>query len=169
VGRSRSLELIVDALVFAARVTVAIVLAYAAFAKVHEAGRLPAQMRAIGVPAPLSVAAAAVVPTVELVIALALLGFPYSPVPAFAAIALLALFTGVVIANLTSGQRRPCPCFGAVAVDRPVSALALVRNAWLLALAIVATGDPTGDSGALFLPIFLVLALVTVFVVRVTS
>ena len=63
------------ALVFAARVTVAIVLAYAAFAKMHEAGRLPGQMRAIGVPAPLSVAAAVVVPTVELVIALALASF----------------------------------------------------------------------------------------------
>jgi hypothetical protein len=159
----------VGALVFAARVTVAVVLAYAAFAKVHEAGRLPSQMRAIGVPAPLSVAAAVVVPTVELVIALALLGFPYSPVPAFAAIALLALFTGVVIANLTSGQRKPCPCFGAVAVDRPVSSLALVRNAWLLALAIIATGDPTGDSGVLFLPIFLLLALVTLFIVWATS
>ncbi|HMG28478.1 MAG TPA: MauE/DoxX family redox-associated membrane protein [Acidimicrobiia bacterium] len=158
-----------DALVFAARVTVAVVLAYAAFAKMHEAGRLPGQMRAIGVPPPLSVAAAVVVPTVELVIALALLGFPYSPVPAFAAIAVLALFTGVVIANLTSGQRKPCPCFGAVAVERPVSSLALVRNAWLLALAIIATGDPTGDSGALFLPVFLVLAVVTLFVVRATS
>jgi hypothetical protein len=159
----------VDALVFAARVTVALVLAYAAFAKVHEAGRLPGQMRAIGVPAPLSVAAAVVVPTVELVIAVALLGFPYSPVPAFAAIALLALFTGVVVANLTGGQRKPCPCFGAVAVERPVSSLALVRNAWLLALAIIATGDPTGDSGVLFLPLFLVLALLTLFVVNVTS
>lgn len=168
-GRSRSLGLTVDALVFGARVTVAVVLAYAAFAKVHEAGRLPGQMRAIGVPAPLSVAAAVVVPTVELVIAVGLLGFPYSPVPAFAAIALLALFTGVVVANLTSGQRKPCPCFGAVSIERPVSSLALVRNAWLLALAIVATGDPTGDSGALFFPVFLVLALLTLFVIRVTS
>ncbi|HYV60652.1 MAG TPA: MauE/DoxX family redox-associated membrane protein [Acidimicrobiia bacterium] len=157
------------ALVFAARVTVAFVLAYAAFAKLHEAARLPGQMRAIGVPAPLSVAAAVVVPTVELVIALALLGFPYSPVPAFAAIVLLALFTGVVIANLAGEDRKPCPCFGAVAVDRPVSSLALVRNAWLLALAIIATGDPTGDSGALYLPVLLLLALATLFVVWVTS
>src|ERR687897_911875 len=86
-----------------------------------------------------------------------------------AAIAVLALFTGVVVANLASGRPKPCPCFGAVAVERPVSPLTLVRNAWLLGLAIIATADPTGDSGALFLPVFLVLALVTLFVVRVTS
>jgi hypothetical protein len=159
----------VDALVFAARVTVAIVLVYAAIAKLHEATRLPSQMRAFGVPAPLSIATAVTLPVVEFVIAVALVAFPYSSVPAFAAIALLALFTGVVVANLASGQPKPCPCFGAVAVERPVSPLALVRNAWLLALAIIATGDPTGDSGALYLPVFIVLFLVTLVVVRVTS
>lgn len=158
-----------SALVFAARVTVACVLAYAAFAKLLEVKRLPAQMRAIGVPAPLSVTTAVIVPSVELTIAVALVAFPYSSLPAFAAIALLALFTGVVVANLASGQPKPCPCFGAVAVERPVSPLALVRNAWLLALAIIATGDPTGDSGALYLPVLIVLFLVTLFVVRATS
>jgi hypothetical protein len=159
----------VNALVFASRVTVAVVLAYAAIAKLHEATRLPSQMRAFGVPAPLSIATAVTLPVVEFAIAVALVAFPYSSLPAFAAIALLALFTGAVIANLATGQSKPCPCFGAVAVERPVSPLALVRNAWLLALAVIATGDPTGDSGALFLPVFLVLFLVTLFVVRATS
>jgi hypothetical protein len=159
----------VNALVFASRVTMAVVLAYAAVAKLYEARRLPGQMRAFGVPAPLSIATAAILPIVELVIAVALVAFPYSPLPAFAAIALLALFTGVVVANLASNEPKPCPCFGAVAMERPVSPLTLVRNAWLLGLAIIATSDPTGDSGALFLPVFVVLALVTLFVVRATS
>jgi Methylamine utilisation protein MauE len=159
----------VNALVFASRVTIAVVLAYAAIAKLYEASRLPTQMRAFGVPAPLSIAAAVMLPTIEIAIALALVAFPYTSLPAFAAIALLAMFTGVVVGNLVSGHSKPCPCFGAVAMERPVSPLTLVRNAWLLALAIIATGDPTGDSGALFLPLFLVLALVTLFVVRATS
>jgi hypothetical protein len=159
----------VDALVFAARVTVAVTLVYAAVAKLHEAGRLPTQMRAFGVPAGLSIATAVIVPVVELTFGLSLVAFPYSPLPAYAAIAVLALFTGAVVANLASGQPKPCPCFGAVAVERPVSPRTLVRNAWLLALAIIATGDPTGESGVLFLPIFLVLALVTLYVVRATS
>src|SRR5262245_55728701 len=124
-------------------------------------------MRALGVPAPLSVAAAAVVPTVELVVAVALLGFPYSPVPAFAAIALLALFTGVVIANLASGDRKPCPCFGAVAGERPASSVALVRNARSLGLAISAA--PTGASGALFLPGCVLVAVATLLIVWATS
>jgi methylamine utilization protein MauE len=159
----------VNALVFASRVTIAVVLAYAAIAKLYEASRLPTQMRAFGVPAPLSIAAAVMLPTIEIAIALALVAFPYTSLPAFAAIALLAMFTGVVVGNLVSGRSKPCPCFGAVAMERPVSPLTLVRNAWLLALAIIATGDPTGDTGALFLPVFVVLALVTLFVVRATS
>jgi len=56
-----------------------------------------------------------------------------------------------------------------VAVERPVSSLALVRNAWLLALAIIATGDPTGDSGALFLPVFVLVAVATLLIVWATS
>ena len=158
-----------NALVFASRVTVAIVLAYAAIAKLYDAKHLPTQMRAFGVPAVLSIASAVILPTIEFAIAVALVAFPYSSLPALAAIAVLALFTGVVVANLASGRPKPCPCFGAVAVERPVSPLTLVRNAWLLGLAIIATANPTGDSGALFLPVFLVLALVTLFVVRVTS
>ena len=158
-----------NALVFASRVTIAVVLAYAAIAKLYDARRLPSQMRAFGVPAPLSIATAVILPVVEFTIAVALVAFPYSSLPAFAAIALLALFTGVVVANLATGQAKPCPCFGAVAMERPVSPLTLVRNGWLLGLAIIATGDPTGDSGALFLPLFIVLALVTLFVVRATS
>jgi hypothetical protein len=159
----------VAVLVFAARGTLAIVLAYAAVAKLHEARRLPGQMRAFGVPVALSVATAVLVPVIEFAIGVSLFAFPNSSVPAFAAVALLALFTGAVLANLGRENPAPCPCFGAVAVERPVSGRTLVRNAWLLALAILATGDPTGNGGALSLPVLLGLALVTLYIVWTTS
>jgi hypothetical protein len=159
----------VDALVFAARGVLALTLVYAALAKVYDARRLPGQLRAFGVTSALAIPVAVAIPAIELVIGVSLVAFPYSTVPAFAAVGLLALFTGAVLANMVRENAAPCPCFGAVAVERPVSGRTLFRNAWLLALAIIATGDPTGDSSALTLPLFLVLGLVTLFVVRATS
>lgn len=144
-------------------------LAWAATAKVYEVRRLPGQLRAFGVPGGLSVATAVAVPVVELTIGFSLFAFPNSSVPAFAAVALLALFTGAVLANLLRENAAPCPCFGAVAVERPVSGRTLFRNAWLLALAILATGDPTGESSALTLPLFIAVGLLTFYIVRKTS
>ncbi len=144
-------------------------LAYAAVSKLHDAPRLPSEMRAFGVPRAVSMPAAVAVPAVEFTIAVTLFAFPESTVPAFAAVGLLALFTGAVVANLLRENAAPCPCFGAVAVERPVSGRTLFRNAWLLALAVIATGNPIGSSGALDLPVFIALALATLFVVRATS
>ncbi len=101
-------------------------------------------MRAFGIPGPLAAAAAILVPTAELAIAVSLGAFRDSPAPAFAAIGLLSLFTGAVIANLARAEPPPCPCFGLATADQPVSARTIVSNAWLLALAVIATG--TGET-----------------------
>ncbi len=157
------------ALALAARGVLAIMLAWAAVAKVRDAKRLPTELRAFGIPPALSMPAAIAIPSVELAIAVTLISIPHSSVPAFAAVGLLALFTGAVVANLLRENAAPCPCFGAVAVERSVAGRTLFRNAWLLALAVLATGDPTGEPGALSLPVFMVLGLATFYVVLKTS
>jgi hypothetical protein len=159
----------VGTLVFAARFALAVALAYSAAAKVHEGRALPAQMRAFGIPGSFAVVTAVAVPALELAIAVSLLGFVDSPVPAFAAIALLAVFTGALLANLARDDPAPCPCFGAPA-QRPVSARALVRNGWLLALAVLATdsGERTQNL-AVLLVVAVAFAVFTLYVVRATS
>ncbi|HEV3135281.1 MAG TPA: MauE/DoxX family redox-associated membrane protein [Acidimicrobiia bacterium] len=131
-------------LVLAARLALILALSGSAFFKLRALRSLPAQMRAFGIPAPLAAAAAILVPTAELAIAVSLGAFRDSPVPAFAAIGLLSLFTGAVVANLARAEPPPCPCFGLATADQPVSAWTIVGNAWLLALAVIATG--TGDT-----------------------
>jgi hypothetical protein len=134
----------VGTLVLAARLALILALSGSAFFKLRALRSLPAQMRAFGIPAPLAAAAAILVPTAELAIAVSLGAFRDSPVPAFAAIGLLSLFTGAVVANLARAEPPPCPCFGLATADQPVSARTIVGNAWLLALAVIATG--TGDT-----------------------
>src|SRR5204862_4189846 len=88
------------------------------------------------------------VPAAELAIAVSLATFGDSPVPAFAAIGLLSLFTGAVVANLARAEPPPCPCFGMATADQPVSTRTIIANAWLLALAVIVTGtaETTGDA-----------------------
>lgn len=60
------------------------------------------------------------------------------PVPAAAALAVLVLYTAVIVVTMRSGEEAPpCACFGGFR-SRPVSARTLVRNASLLLLAVVA-------------------------------
>ncbi len=119
-----------------------------AFFKLRALRALPAQMRAFGIPGSLAAAAAILVPTAELAIAVSLGTFRDSSVPAFAAIGLVSLFTGAVIANLARAEPPPCPCFGMATADQPVSTRTIISNAWLLALAVIATGtaETTGDT-----------------------
>jgi hypothetical protein len=134
----------VAALALAARLVVAFVLAVAAFLKLRAAGSLRGQVREFGVAAPLDGVVAVGLPVVELGVAAALVAFAGSPLPAFGTVALLALFTGAVVANVVRGRRVPCPCFGAGVSDAPVSSRTIVRNGWLLALAVAATGAADG-------------------------
>jgi Methylamine utilisation protein MauE len=134
----------VGALVLAARIVVAAAFVVAAIQKLRALPSMRAQLEGFGVPGPLVGASVAVLPVAELVTAAALIARPRSSVPAFVAVGLLALFTGAVIGNLSRGRRPPCPCFGAAGSDEPISARTVVRNGWLLALAVVATGSIDG-------------------------
>jgi hypothetical protein len=141
----------VETLVLAARLALIVALSGSAFFKLRALRSLPTQMQAFGIPGSLAVAAAILVPAAELAIAVSLGVFRHSSVPAFAAIGLLSLFTGAVIANLARDEPPPCPCFGMATADQPVSSRTIVSNAWLLALAVIATGtaETTDDTRVL--------------------
>jgi hypothetical protein len=154
----------VETLVFAARLALILALSGSAFFKLRALRTLPAQMQAFGIPGSLAVVAAILVPAAELATAASLGTFRDSPVPAFAAIGLLSLFTGAVVANLARDEPPPCPCFGMATADQPVSARTIVSNAWLLALAVIATGtEETTDDTRVLLASVVGLAMTGVY------
>jgi uncharacterized membrane protein YphA (DoxX/SURF4 family) len=126
----------------AARLTTGAVLACSGIAKLVSWRGSERQLAGFGVPASMAPAAAAAVPVAELVVSALVLGVP-ARWPVWLAIAAFALFTGVVVAELQRGTTEPCRCFGSLST-RPMSTRALVRNAWLLALAVLATGTTNG-------------------------
>jgi Methylamine utilisation protein MauE len=134
----------VGAVALAARIVVAGAFVVAAVQKLRALQEMRAQLAGFGVPGPLVSVSVFVLPVAELVTAAALIALPRSSVPPFVAVGLLAVFTGAVIGNLSRGRRPPCPCFGAGTSDVPISARTVVRNGWLLALAVVATGSVDG-------------------------
>jgi Methylamine utilisation protein MauE len=127
----------------AARLVVAAAFLGAALQKLRFRNQLVGELAGFGVPATFVAPTAVALPVVELVTAGALVVFASSSVPAFVAVALLALFTGAVFANLAQGRHPPCPCFGASS-SAPVSSRTVLRNGWLLALAVLATASIDG-------------------------
>jgi methylamine utilization protein MauE len=113
----------------------ALVFAWAAVAKLVARHATAAGFAALGVPLP-GVASVGV-PVVEVGVAVVLVVRP--SVGAALALALLALFTLVVVRAVASGSRAGCACFGARRVE-PVSPADVVRNGLLAAFAAVATG-----------------------------
>jgi uncharacterized membrane protein YphA (DoxX/SURF4 family) len=82
-------------------------------------------------------AATVVVPWWEIALGAALVS-GWLAVPArLAALATLAAFSALLVANLARGSRPPCACFGG-RTERPLSWVALVRNAALAAALVVA-------------------------------
>ncbi len=77
------------------------------------------------------------VPWVELLVGAALVSRLAEPVPAVLAIALLLAFTALIVVRLARGEHPPCACFGAWSA-KPIGAAHVVRNAVLLALAVLA-------------------------------
>jgi uncharacterized membrane protein YphA (DoxX/SURF4 family) len=132
----------VASLALAARLVVAAAFLFAGVQKLRAGRSLRPQVAAFGVPAAAAPAVAVALPLVELTAGLSLIVFVRSPVPAWIALALLAVFTGAVAANLAGGRHVPCPCFGTSVSD--VSAGTLVRNGWLLALAVIGTASISG-------------------------
>jgi hypothetical protein len=155
----------VGALALAARIVVAAAFVVAAVQKLRALPAMRAQLQGFGVPGPLVGASVAVLPALELATAAALVAVPYSSVPSFVAVGLLAVFTGAVIGNLSRGRRPPCPCFGAGASDVPISARTVVRNGWLLALAVLGTGSIDGAEPLAVVVLTAVLGAVTAYLV----
>ena len=131
-----------DDLALAARIVLGAVFLVSAVTKLHRLASFAAELRAFGAPAP--AVTGRILPAAEIVLAAALFAGRRHGWPPLAAIALLALFTGAIVANLSRGRAVPCPCFGAS--DAPVSAATVARNGWLIALAVVGTG-PAGGAG----------------------
>jgi hypothetical protein len=125
------------------RIVLAGVLAVAAGAKVVDREALPGRLRATGVARPWDLRLAVALPVVEIVVAVALVVAARSPLPALAAVVLLGAFTVFLVASL--GRGVPCPCFGTVRTASAASGSgAIVRNALLMALGVLATGSVHG-------------------------
>ncbi len=119
-----------------ARLVLAAVLVFAAIAKL----RAPEATRrhTVALLGPRGAAVASALPWVELGVAVALVLW-WSAVPGIVATLLLLVFTAVVVrAQL---RRLPCPCFGG-ASEQAAGPKQVMRNAVLIALAILATGSP---------------------------
>lgn len=91
------------------------------------------QSAGLGVPA----LVARVVPFFEIVLSAALLVQWQRHAFAWAAVALFAIFTGLLALRLAQGQRPPCACFGALS-SRPIGAGHLARNFAFIAIAVLA-------------------------------
>lgn len=116
----------------AAAIVLAVVFTWAAVAKLVNRADTVASWHAMGLPVP--AALAFVVPVVELGCAVALIAIPAAG--GIAALALLGLFTGVLLAN--RHKDLGCACFGRL-TTRPVTGADVVRNGVLAALAVVST------------------------------
>lgn len=140
----------------------ALVFAWAAVAKARAREATVTSFRGLRLPAPRLLAVA--VPVVELVVAVGMVLVP--ALAAWPALALVLAFSLVIARAVASGSPVPCACFGGGAEDRPVSAVELVRNAGLGAMALVASGVGPGAVGWPGLPMLVsvtvVLALVRV-------
>jgi hypothetical protein len=131
----------------AARITLAATFGLSAATKLADRRGFAAALEDFGAPAGGLLSWA--LPVIEAGLAVVLVLVRHSAWPAFAAIAVLAVFTGAVVANLLGDRPAPCPCFGPPAADaRPVSALTVGRNGFLVALAVLGTGSTEGASAA---------------------
>lgn len=92
-----------------------------------------AQARDLGAPR----IAAQIVPWVEIVLGLGLIGRVVSGVVNIAAVILLVLFSAIIIGQLLRGRRPPCACFGRRS-SRPIGWSNVTRNLVLIALIVVA-------------------------------
>jgi methylamine utilization protein MauE len=130
-----------------ARITLAATFGLAAATKLLDRPGFARALREFGLPR--SDALSWALPLVEGGLALALVLVQGEAWPAFVAVAVLALFTGAVVANLIGDRPAPCPCFGPpTAGARPVSAATVARNGYLVALAVLGTGATDGASVA---------------------
>jgi hypothetical protein len=128
-----------------ARITLAATFGLSAATKLADRPAFARALREFGLPR--SDALSWTLPLVEGGLALALVSVRAAAWPAFLTVAVLAVFTGAVVANLIGDRPAPCPCFGPPrAGARPVSAATVARNGYLVALAVLGTGSTGGAS-----------------------
>jgi hypothetical protein len=77
------------------------------------------------------------VPYVEVIVGAAVVSQLFKPWPAVVALALLVAYTVLIVLRLLDGSRPPCACFGSRSM-RPLGPYHVLRNAALMALAVVA-------------------------------
>ena len=152
-------------LALAARLVLGAAFLVSALAKLRRGRALVGDLRSFGAPAPELSAKA--LPAAEVALAAVLLALPDAAWPPLVAMAVLGLFTGAVVANLSRGRAVPCPCFGAG--EEPVSTATVARNGWLAGLAVLGTGSAGDASVPGALALAAALAVVTVLVVRRTG
>jgi len=118
---------------YVAAVALGVVFAFSAVAKARDLAGTEQQFEGLGLPRAMFFSR--FIPVVEFSIVALLLIVPATG--AIAALVTLAFFTTFLIGRLKSGIRVPCACFGA-SKTTPLSALSIVRNVGLMALAAAA-------------------------------
>lgn len=116
-----------------AGVVVGVTLIAAGVLKLVEGPGWSKQAADMGVSRPVAL----VVPFVEVAIGALVALQLFKPWPAIAAVALLVVFTGVIVRRVLDGSRPPCSCFGSRS-KRPLGGYHVARNLGLLAIALVA-------------------------------
>ena len=146
------------AIAFAARTVLAAVLLVAAIVKLRHRETTRAQtVTLVGARRGRIIASA--LPIIEIVIAVALVVWT-SAVPGVIAVVLLLAFTGVLLR--AQARRLPCPCFAGTGGTTPVGPAAIIRNAVLLAYAVLATGSPSGAAAGAALAAIAILGAIAV-------
>lgn len=141
-----------------ARIVLVATFALAAVAKYARPGAVREQMRA-ALWDDVARVAATVVPASELVLAAALLIGWKQAWPAWCALAVLGVFTVVLVR--AQARRVPCPCFGG-ASGTPVGPAHVLRNGWLMALCVLAAGPASEASAAGAVPASALFGAITV-------
>ena len=118
---------------FIASLVVGFAFVVAGASKIAAGDRWPTTAREMGAPA----ITIPIVPWVELAVGASLLAQVVVPIPAMAALVLLVAFTALIIVRLSGDDRPSCACFGAWSAE-PIGRIHVIRNAVLMALAVVA-------------------------------
>ncbi len=117
-----------------ASMVLGVVFLVAGGAKIAAGPEWPVQARGLGAPA----GVAPLVPWVEILVGAVLVVQFARRAMAFAALAILLVFTVLIVVQLARGRRPPCACFGTWSA-KPLGPGHVARNLGLIVLGIVAT------------------------------
>ncbi len=153
------------AISFAVRLVLAGVLLVAAVAKLRAPAVTRRQTVAL-VGHTVGAGVSILLPFVELVVAVMLLGW-WSAAPGVIAAILFGAFTVIVVRAQLRGV--PCPCFGSGSADTGAGPWTLVRNALFLAYAVLATASPDDARPVAVLAAVIVLGIGAVAATRLAG